>query len=133
MRVLQSLGLKAGMPTPFYYKRDLRGVHIVPILGRDKQKATTIPTESWSKLLAEIARDKRRTFTVAPTDNPAASSDSTYKKIKTLLEGEPIEGPITTSLLAYISSILVHEGTLQLYHGRIGRDREARVVLRKSK
>lgn len=131
MIVLQSLGLKAGLPTPFYYRRDHAGVHVRPIRTKDKRPAK-VDQANWQALLDEIAKSPTKTFAVSPTANVTAPNVSLYDTIRAVLEKRQPSLAVTDSLLSAICAILVHEGSLQLYHGRIGKDREARVVLRTS-
>jgi hypothetical protein len=132
MIVLQSLGLKAGLPTPFYYRRDNKGVLVQFIRGKDKGPVA-IDQGTWQELLETLARSAKsrtKTFSVSSTISSLAPNQSLYDFIRDCLKKGQSNLVVTDSLLSAICAILVHEGSLQLYHGRIGKDREARVVLR---
>jgi hypothetical protein len=131
MRVLQTIGSHEGLPTPFYYGRGREGVRIEQIRGQDTTKPFDIPSTVWQEILDMIADSPTTTFAVTDRhNNPAASSENLYERLHRIFSRHQIEG-LNDSLLAYVSAILLHEGSLQLYHGRIGPDREARIVLRR--
>ena len=130
MRVCQSLGLRGGLPTPFYYSRDSKGLHVRRIRG-DSPEIWIISHIDWQALLeviADVKKNKYQTFSVAQTDHSEAHPQSLYKLVRAALDRVP---KLDDSLVAYVCAILVHEGTLQLHHGKtVGPD--ARLILRRS-
>lgn len=127
MRVCQTLGHRSGLPTPFYYCRIQSGIHVRRVRG-ENVGGWNISHQQWEQLLHILANARLKTFSIAQTEHEEAHPQSLYDIIAIALRD--VAG-LDDSLTAYVCAILVHEGTLQLHHGKtVGPD--ARLVLRKS-
>src|SRR5580692_3380539 len=52
MRVLETLSTPNGLPSIFRYRRDSRGLHVVPVASTDS--AFEMRNASWAELLTEL-------------------------------------------------------------------------------
>lgn len=126
MRVLQTLGHRTGFPpTPFYYRRESRGVRIESIVGQPIRKSVDV--SEWAALLTAIASQERsRVFGVSSRLESQPNEPSLHETIRDAITGAD------DRLCAYITATLLHEGTLMIHHGPLGLGHEARVVLQRS-
>lgn len=125
MRVLQTIGHRPGKPpTPFYYKRDSKGVTIRSAIG-DRFAPKPTSHKVWNEILKAIEEDNNPVFGVSESPN----SDHGATKIHKILSKSGINN---SRHQAYVTAILVHEGTLMIEHGPKHDDLDARVFLRRS-
>jgi hypothetical protein len=134
MKVLQTLGAHRGQQVGiFQYRRTPDGVNIDASVGR----ATLTPdniiltNEEWAAILLRIHNVDNRTFRLTgnrPFDHPP--NESLYQLI-----GEAVPTPTNwvwnDSWCSYVCAILEHEGSIDLYHGPLGRDESAIICLAK--
>jgi len=101
-------------------------VRIESIVGVTLQRS--IPIAEWEALLLAIAHpDRSRAFGVSSRLTATDRDPSLHELIN-----DNVTGGSDTRLRAYVTAILIHEGTLMIHHGPLGRGWEARVVLMRS-
>ena len=99
-------------------------MRIESILGQRIRR--TVDTLTWSNILGAIESESSRVFGVSASLNSELAAPKVH---------EVIAGPLGTSdtrVLAYVTAVLVHEGSLIIEHGPRGEDLDARVFLRRS-
>jgi|SRR5215211_1010608 hypothetical protein len=128
MKIVQTIGFNAptGWPTPFYYRRDRDGIHIKSAIGQPLEH--TVTHDEWDAILDMIANSSTSYFGVTGNQNSTFQGPKLYG----LISGKLKKYATNDRLLAYISAILVHEGTLHAFHGQLEGDLEARVYLKRS-
>ncbi|GAA4124804.1 hypothetical protein ACFFTN_11890 [Aminobacter aganoensis] len=125
MKVLQTLGHRNGFPpTPFYYRREADGIRIESIVGKKIRRL--IDTDVWNEILRTVFDNGSEVFGVSSS----ANSELDAPKLHDLIKAGSNIGDTRT--LAYISAVLVHEGSLILDHGPRQDDLDARIFLRRS-
>lgn len=135
MKGMQTLGRYSGSQEGiFQYKRTSEGVLIDASVGRanlDPDKIV-ITHEEWLKILTAIANTHEGSFRLtgqAPFKQPP--NQSLYELLQTTVPNPKNNWKWLDSWKSYVCSILEHEGTIDLYHGRLGPDHVAMIYLRK--
>jgi hypothetical protein len=128
MKIVQTIGFntQTGWPTPFYYRRDRDGVHVRSAIGQ--QIVFSVSNDEWQAILEEVASGNDDLFGVTGTSRSSFPGPKLYEIISNCLR----DGGTNDRKLAYISAILVHEGTLHTFHGQVPGGLEARVYLKRS-
>lgn len=109
MKVLQTLGKHGGQQEGvFQYRRDSRGVYIEPFL--ETQAPIHVPNDQWSSILTELEANTTFRLTRSDSDGPSSLYDLIQKNAPSA---------VSDSHRSYVAAILEHEGSIDLYHGRI--------------
>lgn len=133
MKVLETLGKYSAKQQKgiFQYRRTVNGVQIDPVVGQaDSLQGTvmvTISHDHWNAILTAIAQASNETFRIqgSTTNNPPLQDlDSIIQAAVPQLRGN-------TSLTSYVTAILEHEGTSELYGGLLGPGIATAIVLRR--
>ncbi len=129
MRVLQTIGFREGRNTPFYYRRNGVGTDIEPLKG-DDNPPFNVSQACWEIVWTAIANAPNQIFQVTEGDGGATVPQNLYGIVRECLKAHSCRAD--DSAIAYVNAILLHEGTLQTYHGKAG-DTYHRINFRRSR
>jgi hypothetical protein len=127
MKVLQTLGRQSGTQAGiFQYKRSSTHVTIDGTVGQASQLApslVTLTTQEWSLILAAIEQAAQGSFRLSGSNLPAPPPPNQvlYSTISNAVPHPSGGWQWNDSWRAYVSAILEHEGSIDLYHGPLGR------------
>lgn len=129
MRIMQTLGRHGGTQEGiFQYKRSSSSVTIDPSISRTSTSSSPkskieITTQEWTSILSEIEGMPLRTFriTAHSKTSTAQPSQSVYTLISKAVPTPSGGWSWDDSYKSYVVAILEHEGTLDLYHGLLGK------------
>lgn len=127
MKVLQTLGQKG----TFQYRRQADGVYIESLVGQATSQIT-ITHEEWLNILKAIQNTVQGSFRLSgeqPFSTPP--NQSLYELLAATVPAPQNEWSWNDSWKAYVCAILEHEGTIDLYHGPLGKGHQAIICLRK--
>ena len=136
MKTLQTLGCHGGRQTGiFQYKRTNIGVHIDLSIGRSKklaQKKIDLTHQEWGDILTTIGNQNQNTLRIT-NQNPAnvPPYNSLYALIDVAVPAPSSGFNWHDSYKACICAILEHEGSVDLYHGTLGRNNSAMICLKR--
>jgi len=126
MKVLQTLGRHRGhQEGVFQYRRTQDGVHIEGWIGQAPSlnvNSIDLTTAEWTAILQAIHNANEGTFRLtgaAPFNSPP--NQSLYELISRAVPSPTANWQWQDSWKAYVCAILEHEGSIDLYHGVIGR------------
>lgn len=121
MKVLQTLGPynKDSQVGIFQYRRVSAGVEIIPIdqIGKNSLNSVIIPHDNWLEMLSELAGDTNTVHGLTALKN-------NLKKYLGKVTG------LHNNHMPAVAAILEHEGSIDHYGGKIGRNKSAIIYLR---
>ena len=126
MKFVETLGQSQGQKGIFQYKRSSEGVTIDATISNNTSlnpPKLLLTTKEWTDILAAIEATSGKTFGLTVGgggDNPTHALSDVITSVKPGLNH---------SWLSYISAILEHEGSLELYAGPVGATYYAKVDL----
>ena len=135
MKILQTLGRYGGHQEGiFQYRRTPEGVFIDSAVGQARLDPPSIlvTTQDWTAILQELRRARQRSFRLTgrpPFQRPP--NQSIYELLSDAVPNPAGGWQWHPSWKAYICAILEHEGSIDLYHGRLGRGQSAVICLSK--
>jgi hypothetical protein len=134
MKVLETLGQHRGAQKGiFQYKRTVDGVLIDSSVGQANldPPEITVTTREWTAILSAIRDNEHRTFRLTTTDQqPEEPPYTSLYQLLVQAVPDPERGwNWHDSCKSYICAILEHEGSIDLYHGTLGRNATAIICL----
>lgn len=135
MKVLQTLGAHGGNQTGiFQYRRTPAGVNIDASVGQANINPNniTLTTAEWTSILQAMADASRQTFRLTGTPPFAHPPNQSLYRLIQLAVPSPAGGwQWNDSLKSYVCAVLEHEGSIDLYHGRLGQHDRAIICLKR--
>jgi hypothetical protein len=137
MKILQTIGKHGGHQAGiFQYKRDSQGIVIDLAIGQANLQPNLIrfSNQEWSQILGAIHNSRQRTFRLTPARrNAGPPNQDLYSLI-----AQAVPNPADPNWIAWhgsfqaaVCAILEHEGSIDLYHGRLGRGANIPICLSK--
>ncbi|MBF0332761.1 MAG: hypothetical protein HQL40_03815 [Alphaproteobacteria bacterium] len=126
MKFIETLGRYQGQKGVFQYKRGSEGVTISAIISNNNSlnpNIQLITTAQWQNILKYIENASRNTFGLTVGGGEGLPATALNSLISNVLP------TINPSWYSYISAILEHEGSLELYAGPLGPQGQARIEL----
>ena len=126
MRFVETLGRYQGQKGVFQYKRTSNGVTIDATIGTNSSLNPTnlhITNQQWAGILLAIENAPGSTFGLTVGGGGGYPSTALNSLISGIIPG------LNPSWLSYISAILEHEGSLEIYTGALGPAHQSRVDL----
>jgi hypothetical protein len=137
MRILQTIGRHGGHQRGiFQYKRDAAGVEIDLGIGQANPQPNVIrfTNQEWSQILTHIHNCRQSTFRLTPARRGAGPPNQDLYSVIEQAVPAPADSNWVNwhdSFKAAVCSILEHEGSVDLYHGRLGRGANIPICLSK--
>jgi len=135
LKVLQTLGRHGGgQEGIFQYKRDHLGVMLDLTVGQAAaaNHQYLFTDAEWALLLSAIGAAVKTTFRITGDVAAAATGNVLYRMFQVAVPVPAHGFGWNDSVKAAIVAVLEHEGTLDLYHGPVGKGQSwVRIVLSK--
>ncbi len=133
MKVMQTLGRHGGdQEGVFQYKRTATGVTIDTSIGaaRLPSRIISFTHAEWTAILTTIASAPQESFRLTGNAPFAQPPNQSLYELLTSAVPDPSAGwSWHDSYKAYVCAILEHEGSIDLYHGRLGPAHAAFIAL----